>query len=360
LHVSYELAKLGTMEPCLQDLDGHWWHSVEPLLSVSQGICTFSDCCTCPISLELGRMSINGWIAVELQCDIVKWEHHNGEKVEWRRARLSDFDGVWLNNKGSWCNVSAGMCRLDDVDVDHPILLQDGQLSFNGWVSTCLRTGEIKWAKGDENLDWRRLDVDDVAGIWRRRDGVWCNVRSGDCCFDDTKSRLQITKHEGTLLLNGWKLVEGHRRQVRWQRDLRNSQWDRPLPEDLHGTWCNAVDVKVRVDKGRCLFSPECDPVPLRVSGISLSMNKWRAVWIGADTVEWNDGAENLTWTRLKELQAGQKRKRDADCTVCLDNPVEIAFDPCGHVVSCQACAAAMPTCPVCRTTIDACLRIFL
>lgn len=209
-------------------------------------------------------------------------------------------------------------------------------------------------------MDWRRPNVDDVGGIWRRTDGVWCHVCLGDCCFDDSESSFSITKHDGTLLLNGWKLIGGHRGQVRWQRNLRHLEWHRPRPEDLNGTWCNAEGVNVRVDNGHCVISPECNPVPILVSGNSLSMNKWRAVRIGVDTVEWNADCGVLTWTRLKEKSLGQKRKREDECTVCLDHPVEIAFDPCGHVVSCQACAASMPTCPVCRKSVDKCLRVFL
>ncbi|KAK9794354.1 hypothetical protein WJX73_002003 [Symbiochloris irregularis] len=47
----------------------------------------------------------------------------------------------------------------------------------------------------------------------------------------------------------------------------------------------------------------------------------------------------------------------DHDCIVCLDNPREMIFIPCGHLITCQGCAqqvkAKQPAlCPLCRTAI--------
>lgn len=47
-------------------------------------------------------------------------------------------------------------------------------------------------------------------------------------------------------------------------------------------------------------------------------------------------------------------------CKVCLDEEVSIAYIPCGHIVTCVQCAAALEHCPLCRKNIKGTVRIFL
>lgn len=47
-------------------------------------------------------------------------------------------------------------------------------------------------------------------------------------------------------------------------------------------------------------------------------------------------------------------------CTVCLDQPKEMLFRPCGHVATCQQCAESLSTCPLCRARIDEKIRTYL
>lgn len=47
-------------------------------------------------------------------------------------------------------------------------------------------------------------------------------------------------------------------------------------------------------------------------------------------------------------------------CKVCLDEEVSIAYIPCGHIVTCVQCAAALEHCPLCRKSIKGTVRIFL
>lgn len=47
-------------------------------------------------------------------------------------------------------------------------------------------------------------------------------------------------------------------------------------------------------------------------------------------------------------------------CQVCCDQPLEVAFIPCGHQVCCKECAKRCSTCPICRQEISSRLTVFL
>lgn len=46
-------------------------------------------------------------------------------------------------------------------------------------------------------------------------------------------------------------------------------------------------------------------------------------------------------------------------CTLCCDKKIELAFAPCGHLISCFECYNKLTICPVCRSLIENTLRIF-
>lgn len=47
-------------------------------------------------------------------------------------------------------------------------------------------------------------------------------------------------------------------------------------------------------------------------------------------------------------------------CQICCVNKYNTSFVPCGHVFSCDICAASLKRCPLCRVRISHVLKIFL
>ncbi|CAH1181770.1 unnamed protein product [Phyllotreta striolata] len=47
-------------------------------------------------------------------------------------------------------------------------------------------------------------------------------------------------------------------------------------------------------------------------------------------------------------------------CKICFKNELGVVFLPCGHIVACVDCAAALKTCAVCRQPVEAAVRAFL
>lgn len=47
-------------------------------------------------------------------------------------------------------------------------------------------------------------------------------------------------------------------------------------------------------------------------------------------------------------------------CTVCLAEPLEVFLRPCGHAVTCRACAHLLDRCPICMAVIWVMTRIYL
>ncbi|XP_071115032.1 baculoviral IAP repeat-containing protein 7-B-like [Haliotis cracherodii] len=47
-----------------------------------------------------------------------------------------------------------------------------------------------------------------------------------------------------------------------------------------------------------------------------------------------------------------EQLRETSECTICLENPANIVFLPCGHLVACGVCSPALERCPVCRTRI--------
>lgn len=47
-------------------------------------------------------------------------------------------------------------------------------------------------------------------------------------------------------------------------------------------------------------------------------------------------------------------------CVICEKEEKRLACIPCGHLVSCSNCSQTLRTCPVCRRSIEAFVRIFI
>lgn len=56
-----------------------------------------------------------------------------------------------------------------------------------------------------------------------------------------------------------------------------------------------------------------------------------------------------------------QRRRLHLECVVCLNERVSILFTPCGHLSTCQNCAAKVgETCPVCMRPIETKIRAYI
>ena len=60
------------------------------------------------------------------------------------------------------------------------------------------------------------------------------------------------------------------------------------------------------------------------------------------------------------------KRRRDpadggeSECVVCMDMPRQFAMVPCGHLCLCERCKDNHTSCPICRSTVDKTLRVYV
>ena len=47
-------------------------------------------------------------------------------------------------------------------------------------------------------------------------------------------------------------------------------------------------------------------------------------------------------------------------CVICMEQPANVAFIPCGHVESCKKCARAIHNCHICREAIESRVRVYI
>jgi len=64
----------------------------------------------------------------------------------------------------------------------------------------------------------------------------------------------------------------------------------------------------------------------------------------------------------VKSETSSEEKDRDEKtlCKICYKNEVGVVFLPCGHIVACVECSAALKTCAVCRKPLEATVRAFL
>ena len=65
--------------------------------------------------------------------------------------------------------------------------------------------------------------------------------------------------------------------------------------------------------------------------------------------------ADSVCLTKEGSVKLGKFIQKIVDsklCRVCMDSPVSAVFCPCGHLISCYACALECTKCPVCRSPI--------
>lgn len=71
-----------------------------------------------------------------------------------------------------------------------------------------------------------------------------------------------------------------------------------------------------------------------------------------------NSESEQLSVT--SEVTESKERDEKTLCKICYKNEVGVVFLPCGHIVACVECSAALKTCAVCRKPLEATVRAFL
>ncbi|XP_047990044.1 baculoviral IAP repeat-containing protein 7-B-like isoform X2 [Leguminivora glycinivorella] len=70
---------------------------------------------------------------------------------------------------------------------------------------------------------------------------------------------------------------------------------------------------------------------------------------------------ENGPVRKKLSLEEENRQLKEARlCKVCMDSEVSVVFLPCGHLVSCARCGAALPSCPLCRSPVRALVRAYL
>jgi len=81
--------------------------------------------------------------------------------------------------------------------------------------------------------------------------------------------------------------------------------------------------------------------------------------------------SENTRQLAINQASANEKfhadpygrRSPTSICAVCLDEPASHAFPECGHRCVCAACGDALIgngcRCPICRTVVASCIRIY-
>ncbi|XP_046571619.1 uncharacterized protein LOC124279783 [Haliotis rubra] len=70
--------------------------------------------------------------------------------------------------------------------------------------------------------------------------------------------------------------------------------------------------------------------------------------------------AESTKEQRKAAEEETQQLKESNVCKICLEDPANIVFLPCGHLVACAVCAPALERCPVCRKHIRGSVRVHL
>ena len=64
-------------------------------------------------------------------------------------------------------------------------------------------------------------------------------------------------------------------------------------------------------------------------------------------------------WDNTREQEDKKPSERLGECRVCMDSPLEVALEPCGHTV-CTSCSGLIQSCPICRARIQGRKRIYL
>ncbi|CAF3641548.1 unnamed protein product [Rotaria sp. Silwood1] len=70
--------------------------------------------------------------------------------------------------------------------------------------------------------------------------------------------------------------------------------------------------------------------------------------------------SSNQTSTKANEMNTESSESPSNPCALCLTEERKLACIPCGHLATCVPCGHSLRTCPLCRQTIKAYLRIYV
>ena len=69
---------------------------------------------------------------------------------------------------------------------------------------------------------------------------------------------------------------------------------------------------------------------------------------------------ESVEIKYMKQIKEENKKlSEETLCKVCLDEPMNRGFLPCGHYVACEDCTNRLRFCPICRQKIKALVKIY-
>ena len=81
-----------------------------------------------------------------------------------------------------------------------------------------------------------------------------------------------------------------------------------------------------------------------------------------ADWAACLESASKLMINFQRYVQRQRKRPRepcDDVCSICMQNGIDCALIPCGHMTGCLSCVSRLYSCPICRDAIADCLKIY-
>ncbi|KAL4716119.1 hypothetical protein ACJJTC_013896 [Scirpophaga incertulas] len=109
--------------------------------------------------------------------------------------------------------------------------------------------------------------------------------------------------------------------------------------------------------------SPSPESIPKQTVSISVENREQpkETLNTAAQKTE-SDKDENRTIKKqpLSLEEENRQLKEARLCKVCMDSEVSVVFLPCGHLVSCARCGAALAACPLCRSAVKALVRAYL
>ena len=62
-----------------------------------------------------------------------------------------------------------------------------------------------------------------------------------------------------------------------------------------------------------------------------------------------NSNSDKMRGVNKTDMDIDDDAKDERLCKICYDNPRNVCFVPCGHVMSCHQCSLNIATCPLCR-----------
>jgi len=107
---------------------------------------------------------------------------------------------------------------------------------------------------------------------------------------------------------------------------------------------------------------PDDEVWELKIKVRALEIDKQRQLHRNEN--ELNDQVKKASTlkSKLKNLEMSNNELKESvptPCTICLENPTNCTFLPCGHLCTCMICSRRIASCPLCRTNISRKLKVF-